>query len=34
MIEDNTEDFIIFDIDRSNTLRFVKDVFKNLIGQF
>lgn len=34
LVEDNQDDFIMFDVNRSNNVRMVKDVFKKLIGKY
>lgn len=34
LIEDNTEDYIEFDLDRTNKMHIVKSIFKNLVGNF
>jgi len=34
LIEDNTEDHIEFDLDRTNKMHIVKSIFKNLVGNF
>lgn len=34
MIEDNSEDKILFDENRTNDITVVKTVFKNLIGKY
>lgn len=34
LIEDNTENNIEFDLDRTNKMHIVKSIFKNLVGNF
>lgn len=34
LIEDNIEDHVEFDLDRTNKLHIVKSIFKNLVGSY
>ena len=32
LVEDNNEDFLIYDINNSNNVEIIRSIFKNLIG--
>jgi transcription antitermination factor NusG len=34
LIEENNEDHVEFDLDRTNKLHIVKSIFKNLVGNY